>query len=62
LDRSFVVGDRLAARCGGSLRLELVRRCSGELYTGALPDGLYLELRVVEGALYEKRFADQAYG
>jgi hypothetical protein len=57
-----LVGDRLAARCGGSLRLELVRRRTGELYTGVLPNKLYLELRVVEGALYEARFADQTAG
>ncbi|KIZ04305.1 hypothetical protein MNEG_3651 [Monoraphidium neglectum] len=62
LGRSYLVGDRLAARCGGSLRLELVRRRTGELYTGVLPNKLYLELRVVEGALYEARFADQTAG
>ncbi|KIZ05686.1 hypothetical protein MNEG_2274 [Monoraphidium neglectum] len=62
LGRSYLVGDRLAARCGGLLRVELVCRPTGELYTGALPDGLCLELRVVEGALYEARFADQGAG
>jgi hypothetical protein len=34
----YLVNDRLTARCGATIRLELLERGSGQVYEGEMPD------------------------
>lgn len=45
-NKKYLVGDKLLAKCGAAIRVELLDRATGKLYDGSL-NGVQLEVRGV---------------
>eukprot|EP00882_Tetradesmus_deserticola_P025720 GHRQ01028278.1.p1 GENE.GHRQ01028278.1~~GHRQ01028278.1.p1 ORF type:complete len:312 (+),score=125.81 GHRQ01028278.1:211-1146(+) len=53
--KKYLVNDRMVARCGAGIRVEVVDRANGKVFDGELPD-VFLELFILDGAQYDQRF------
>eukprot|EP00775_Hariotina_reticulata_P002954 gene2954-3239_t len=68
-NKKYLVNDRMLARCGAQIRIEVVDRATGKMFDGELPD-VYLEVSGGAAAAgsssgagrTEKREAGQGYG
>jgi hypothetical protein len=47
--KKYLVNDRMVARCGAGIRVEVVDRATGKVYDGDLPD-VFLEVRSLSGS------------
>ncbi len=45
-DRKYLVNDKMTARCGSTIRIELVDRATGAVFEGELPD-VHLEVGAI---------------
>lgn len=57
-DRKYLVGDTLKAKCGAVIRVELVDRASGQVFTEEIP-GLVFEMNILDGNEYDRKVLDR---
>jgi hypothetical protein len=58
-DRKYLVNDRMLARCGAVIRLEMIDCATGAPFEGELPE-VFLEMMVLDGNLYDTKYLGEA--
>eukprot|EP00878_Enallax_costatus_P008197 GHUV01008570.1.p1 GENE.GHUV01008570.1~~GHUV01008570.1.p1 ORF type:complete len:258 (+),score=48.54 GHUV01008570.1:251-1024(+) len=54
-NKKYLVGDKLLAKCGAAIRVEVLDRATGKLHDAGLT-GVHLELFTLDGAAYDAHF------